>query len=416
MGTVFKAEHLLMKRLVALKVINKAFLQSVQMRERFHKEIEAVSRLCHPNIVTAYDAELVGDTRFLVMEYVEGVNLHQIVASQGRLCISLACNYVRQAALGLDYAYACGILHRDVKPHNLMLTPDGVIKILDFGLARHASESLALDAEFEFGTPLSGEGVTMAPGYEDASSEPGPPVIKTVQVSRRMTYRGLGTPDFIAPEMALDPRRADIRTDLYSLGCTLYYLLTARVPFPGGTLADKLRCHFYRTPTPVADLRPEVPHGLGDLIARLMAKSPSQRFQTPGEVVEALAPFATSSLGHVLVVEDDVTMQTAMSLALECHGMSVSVAADGREALSLLRQGMRPDLILLDLLMPVMDGHQFLKAQRQDPTIASIPVVIVSALDRHKASAAALGAVDYLRKPVDPDALARKINPYLPKP
>ena len=193
------------------------------MVERFHREVKAAALLAHPNIVTAYDADQAGDAHFLIMEFVEGVSLAQKVQQDGPLPIAQACAYIRQAALGLQHASERGMVHRDVKPHNLMLTPAGQVKILDFGLARLMRETALLNA----GTspPTAGQAITGA--------------------ASNLTDAGIvvGTVDFIAPEQAADPSRADVRADIYSLGCTLYYLLAGHAPFAEGTVLDKLAAH-----------------------------------------------------------------------------------------------------------------------------------------------------------------------------
>lgn len=254
MGIVYKAEHRLMQRIVALKIIHKRLTERTDAVERFRQEVKAAARLGHPNIVAAYDAEQAGDLHFLVMEYIEGTNLDQLVRSQGSLPVALACEIARQAALGLQHAHERGMVHRDLKPHNLLLTSTGQVKILDFGLARFGSES-------------NGASLT----------EPG-----TV----------LGTPDYIAPEQARDARQADIRADIYSLGCTLYFLLAGRPPFPEGSALQKLMAHQERTPPSLATIRPDVPDGLAHIVERLLAKNPAQRFQTPAEVAEQLTCYA----------------------------------------------------------------------------------------------------------------------------
>jgi serine/threonine protein kinase len=254
MGAVYKAEHQLMRRLVALKVIDQGLTSDPAAVERFRREVIAAARLTHPNIVTALDAEQVGSLHFLVMEYVTGQSLAELVAGRKRLPVAQACNYAAQAAAGLQHAFRCGMVHRDIKPHNLMLTPQGRVKVLDFGLARFVSESASQGGLTREGTPM-------------------------------------GTPDYIAPEQSEDPHNADIRADIYSLGCTLYYLLAGHPPFPGGTLIQKVMAHLERTPVPLRQLRPDVPAALEDVVARMMAKRPEERYQMPAEVIEALAPF-----------------------------------------------------------------------------------------------------------------------------
>ncbi len=256
MGAVYKAEHRLMERAVALKVMNRAVVGSAAAVERFRREFKASARLSHPNIVAAYDAEQAGDVHFLVMEYVEGTDLARWVAERGPLPAAEACDYVRQAALGLQHAHQHGMIHRDIKPHNLMRTPDGTVKILDFGLARLVAEAGTVPGA------VTGQGTL------------------------------LGTVDYLAPEQADDARQADIRSDVYSLGCTLYHLLSGRPPFPHGTLVQKVMAHTQRDPLPLEGLRPDLPPGLTDVVARMMAKSPADRYQTPAEVYAALAPFA----------------------------------------------------------------------------------------------------------------------------
>jgi WD40 repeat protein len=254
MGAVYRAYHRVMGRPVALKVINQILTTKPAMVERFAREGKAAARLSHPNIVTAFDAEQAGPTHFLVMEYVEGTDLGRLVAEQGPLAVDRACDYVRQAALGLQHAFENGMVHRDVKPHNLMLTPGGQVKILDFGLARFASE---------------------------AASEAGVTASGTV----------LGTVDYIAPEQADNAHQADIRADIYSLGCTLYHLLAGRPPFPTGTPIQKVMAHIEKEPPPLTEHRNDLPEELMLVLERMMAKDPARRYQTPAAVAEALRPF-----------------------------------------------------------------------------------------------------------------------------
>jgi serine/threonine-protein kinase len=277
MGQVFKARHVKLARPVALKVIRKDKLDSPDAIRRFFREVQAAARLDHANIVTAYDANDVNGTYFFAMEYVEGQDLGKLVKQDGPLPVPVACDYVRQAALGLQHAFEKGLVHRDIKPSNLLVTagkPGGrgsgthpalaspsstgdlrpVVKILDMGLAR----------------------VQSLPGAEAS------PTLTQVQSV-------LGTPDFIAPEQARDARAADTRSDLYSLGCTFYYLLTGQVPFPCASPLEKLLKHYMEEPRPVEELAPAVPAEVGRVVRRLMTKAPEDRYQTPAELAEELA-------------------------------------------------------------------------------------------------------------------------------
>jgi hypothetical protein len=272
MGAVYRARHLLMKRTVALKVINRNLVSDTDAVDRFHREMQA-TRLIHPNIVTAFDAEQAGAAHFLIMEYVEGTSLARLLAQNGPLPVRQACDYIRQAARGLQHAFEQGMVHRDLKPHNLMLTPGGQVKILDFGLARFAVESLSPSAELE---------TRSAEPPEGSESERGLTEVGVV----------MGTPDYIAPDQARNAHAADIRADIYSLGCTLYELLAGQPPFPEGTSLQKVMAHLQRQPTPLTRVRPEVPAELGRIVERMLAKDPAQRYQTPAEVAVALAPYS----------------------------------------------------------------------------------------------------------------------------
>jgi tRNA A-37 threonylcarbamoyl transferase component Bud32 len=254
MGVVYQAEHKIMDRLVAVKVIIHTLLDSPEAAERFTREVKAAAKLDHPNIVRAFDAEQAGELQLLAMEYVEGRSLADVLAKKGPLPVAHACHYARQAALGLQHAHERGMVHRDIKPHNLMLTAKGVVKILDFGLAKVFSERRTTDG-------LTRDNAMM------------------------------GTPEYIAPEQAQDTKAADIRADIYSLGCTLFCLLAGRPPFTGGDWLAVVMAHLQEPPPPLEGLRPEVPPGLAAVVARMLAKDPAQRPQTPMEVAEALAPF-----------------------------------------------------------------------------------------------------------------------------
>ncbi len=259
MGQVYKALHTIMGREVALKVISPELVSDPVAVEWFLREVRASTQLNHPNIVMAYDANEADGLYFLVMEYVHGVTLDALVKQRGPLPLGYACALMRQAALGLQHAHEKGMVHRDIKPSNLLIptsrtnsSTDVLVKILDFGLAR-----------------LHGK-------------------TKGETIALRGEAGVLGTPDYIAPEQSRDIHSADIRSDLYSLGCVFYFVLTGRVPFPGDNAMEKLIKHLMEQPNPVEEIRPDVPPDLAVIVRRLMAKDPADRYQTPAEFVHEL--------------------------------------------------------------------------------------------------------------------------------
>ena len=257
MGVVYLAQNKLMGRPEVLKVVGSHLIERPGVLDRFLREIRSAAKLQHKNIVTAYSALRLGESLVLAMEYVEGLDLAKMVKTKGPLPVAHACYFIHQAALGLQHAHERGMVHRDIKPANLILAREGkktVVKVLDFGLAKVTSEG---------------------------------------QADSGLTREGqmLGTPDYIAPEQIRDAQSADIRADIYSLGCTFYYLLTGGPPFRGDSLWDLYQAHFSMDAGPLNLVRPEVPVELAALVAKMMAKEPGRRFQTPGEVAQALTPF-----------------------------------------------------------------------------------------------------------------------------
>ena len=258
MGRVYKAKQSRLGRIVALKLIRKEKLSNPQAVLRFHQEVHAAAQLSHPNVVMAFDAESGDNQLYLSMEYVEGTDLTKLVTKFGAMPVHQACDAIRQAAFGLQHAHEQGMVHRDIKPSNLLYTPRGQVKVLDLGLALLNQKEWA--------------------GGLDAG---------------RVTQDGfvIGTPDFLAPEQAQNPGGVDIRADIYALGATLYYLLTARVPYEATTPTDKLIQHVTAPPPSLLAARPDMPPQLDAIIRWLMAKKPDDRPQTPNEVVIALSPF-----------------------------------------------------------------------------------------------------------------------------
>lgn len=257
MSSVYLAEHVLMRRRCALKVLPTKRVNDSSYLARFHREAQAVASLDHPNIVRAYDVDHQVDRdneiHFLVMEYVEGYSLQELVQKQGVCPFLDAAEYIRQAALGLHNAHEAGMVHRDVKPGNLLVDPNGVVKVLDLGLARFFT------------------------GDQDEDA-----------LTIRHDEKVLGTADYLAPEQALDSHTVDARADIYSLGCTMYFLLTGRPPYTEGTLAQRLMAHQTKAPPTIESLRPDTPVALAAIVRRMMAKKPEERYPTAKDAADAL--------------------------------------------------------------------------------------------------------------------------------
>jgi len=251
MSSVYLAEHELMKRRVAIKVLPHNRVNDSSYLERFRLEARAVAKLDDPNIVRAYDIDNEGNTHYIVMEYVEGQDLHQTVMAQGPVDFDTAADYIAQVANGLQHAHEMGLVHRDIKPANCLVDRHNTVKLLDLGLAKLIEDDQA--------------SLTMA-NEENV----------------------LGTADYLAPEQALNSHEADSRSDIYSLGCTLYFLLTGGPPFPEGSISERLLKHQTAKPESIFKTRPDCPPSLVDICETMMSKKPDDRFQTAGEVAERL--------------------------------------------------------------------------------------------------------------------------------
>lgn len=256
MGRVFRALHERMERVVALKVLHEKTIESREAIDRFHREVKAAARLQHPNIVTAYDADEDQGHHFLVMEYVDGCDLAALVR-QGPLPLAKALRYTVQAARGLEYAHSEGVIHRDIKPANLLVNSKGVVKVLDMGIAR------------------------VAPAANRAHEA-------STQVELTQAGVILGTVDFMAPEQAIDSKSADHRADIYSLGCTLYYLLTGAPLHSGKNIVEKIIAHREREAPSLLSVRPDAPPELDELVRRMTARNPEERISTMAEVAYAM--------------------------------------------------------------------------------------------------------------------------------
>jgi eukaryotic-like serine/threonine-protein kinase len=292
MGTVYRARHRPMDRIVALKTLSAQFSRHEGSVERFRREIVAAGKLCHPNIVTAYDAGEENGTLYLVMEYIEGSDLGKLVAKQGPLAVQQAASILIQAAAGLGYAHGQGIIHRDVKPANLLIDKRGVVRVPDLGLARVRQVLAEPDKR----------------GTEES----------TVTTSRHM----IGTPNFMAPEQAADARFADQRSDVYSLGCTLYFLLTGKAVFSRNAAVETLLAHRRDAAASLRAARPEIPQGLDEAFQRMVAKNPVDRYAGMNEVIQTLQPFATKTAPNRQWVK-----AATLGAAAVAAGLLVCVAA-----------------------------------------------------------------------------------------
>jgi len=302
MGEVYRAKHRRLGKLVALKVLPAARVGDAALA-RFHREMEAVGQLDHPHLAEAFDAGEQDGIVYLVLKLIDGIDLNRLVKQSGPRPVAEACELVRQAALGLHYLHGRGLVHRDIKPSNLMRTKEGIVKVLDLGLARWQA----------------------APGPDDLTSP----------------NQAMGTPDYMAPEQTNNAAAVDIRADLYSLGATLFCLLAGRPPFAHySDMLAKMLAHSQEAPADVRSLRPEVPAGVAAIVARLLAKQPGQRYAAPMELVKALVPFCTPNKA---AIAKDRTRPAAAA-----PGLPTTVVSPTPSGPRLLRQRRRrPVLVLL---------------------------------------------------------------------
>ena len=296
MSSVYLAEHMLMRRQRAIKVLPKGRVGDSSYLARFHREAKATAALEHPNVVRAYDVDNEGDTHYLVMEYVDGRDIQEIVNDEGALGYEQAADFIAQAARGLAYSHAERLVHRDVKPANLLVDQEGVVKILDLGLALFS---------------------------EDESSS------LTLQHNENV----LGTADYLAPEQAINSHDVDHRVDIYALGCTFYFTLTGHSPFNEGTLAQRIARHQTQMPPDIREDRPDCPRELVSICVKMIQKKAEDRYQSCGEVVAALESWLAEQSEVANTVDAQSSQQAAVAAGQAVGGEnSVSLrspAVDG---------------------------------------------------------------------------------------
>jgi eukaryotic-like serine/threonine-protein kinase len=317
LSSVYKGKHREYDNLVAIKMIRPEVFASPEGRQQFLQEVEAMARLDHPNIVQFCDADQFKDSFYFAMEYVDGTDMGKVVRLSGALPVHEACDYTRQAALGLQHAYERNLIHRDIKPVNLFLTHVNIAPGDSPGAICAADAIFATRHELTTARENKST-MQMKPiikildwGLASLRSPKGPNNGQTEDVEKNL----VGTADYLSPEQARNANTVDIRGDIYSLGCTLYFLLTGQAPFPDGALMQKIFQHQQGEPRPISEFRGDVPDGVLAILKRMMAKTPEDRFQTPASVGLALMPFtrrrATLSSGALPAIKGTLPAPSA---------------------------------------------------------------------------------------------------------
>lgn len=402
MGVVYRGEHVLLRRPAAIKVLAMSPDQDTRLLLRFRAETRAVGALRHPHIVSPLDAGHATSTRpgepilhYLVMEYVDGPDLEELVRSRGAMSISRACEFAYQICSALAAAHSRGLVHRDVKPTNILIADGQHAKLLDFGLAH--------------------------------------------DVRHRLTEPGvlLGTLEYMAPEQAQDAHAADIRADLYGLGGVLYWCLVGKPPFPSnGPAPLEIARRMTQPPPSARQARPEIPAPLDEILARLLAPNPAERFADPSAALRALLPFRSGSsetvvdrhvgmvgLPHsaqdvrpakVLIVDDEPGLRLICRHSLSGSTIEISEAANGASALE-ASAATQFDLVLLDVALPDMSGYEVLRRMREGPGGSHLRVLLLSGAATPDEMARMLlnGADDYLCKPFSPAQLQGRVRAAL---
>ena len=400
MGVVYRAEHVLLRRPAAIKVLSLSPDQDTRLLLRFRSEMRAVGQLRHPHIVAPLDAGAAHSQRpgepvlhYLVMEFVDGPDLEQLVTTRGPLAVGRACEFAHQVAGALAAAHARGLVHRDVKPTNILIADGHQAKLLDFGLAQDVRQRL---------------------------TEPG--VL-------------LGTLEYMAPEQAQDAHTADIRADLYGLGGVLYWCLSGKPPFPtSGSAPMEIARRMTQPPPSVRTHRPEVPAALDEVMNKLLAPKPEDRYPDPQAVLRALLPFRHASgetiidrplandssppkedrPARLLVVDDEPSLRRTCRHVLAADGFDLDEAATGAAALEAVAKN-RYDLVLLDVSLPDVSGYEVLKRLREAPGGTYVRVLLLSGMAPADDMAGMLhnGADDFLCKPFTPAQLQGRVKAAL---
>lgn len=390
MGTVFKARHRRMKRIVALKVLSPQLCKDEGFVARFQREVETIARLGHPNIVMAYDADESESGHFLVMEFVDGRDLASFAEKNHPVPVREAVDAILQSARGLEFAHQHGIIHRDIKPANLLRDKNGIVKVTDLGLAR-ASATDVEDAE--------SHGLTQAGGV-------------------------VGTVDYMAPEQAVDSTTVDHRVDIYSLGATLYFLLTGKPPFSGKSVMAVLLKHREAAPLSLCEVRPDVPRALDEVFQRMMAKKADDRHPSMTAVIADLEkvmsgltrpdvpPVPQAPQMSVAIVEPSRVQSGIIRRFLEAQDIQVTTTlGTGASALAGL-QSQPTDAIVCAMHLPDTTGLELAKRIRAELPDQRIGIVLISSEvdDRDSSVIGKLHKVAVVSKPFTPQQLVDALN------
>jgi serine/threonine protein kinase len=411
MGEVYLADDSKLRRKVALKILRPQD-DGPERRQRYEREGRALASLNHPNIVTLYSLEEWRGTQFITMEWVDGRTLREVLNSSGPLPLVDLIDIAVQTADGLAEAHARRLVHRDLKPQNIMVTARGLVKILDFGLVKNGSFMKVDDQLSRDERPVAMHDV------EDAIQS------ETRLAERTLEGALVGTVAYMSPEQILG-KELDSRSDLFSLGAVLYELATARQPFRGGSLVSILAQILESEPTPLSELRPELPGQLDRIIRRCLQKEKSRRYSDARSLALDLMALQQDPEGHeqpgpavagvsarLLLVEDEPSLARGLADNFRDEGFNVRTVANGDEAMPALAD-FRPDLLVLDIMLPGRSGLDILRDLRARGD--NLPVLILTSKGdlTDRVVGLELGADDYLAKPFAARELLARVRALL---